>query len=334
MGDESVQRTNDDASQCKRSAVSLGYWSDPYLSAFVSKSGLIGEPRKTPEIHLGYFTRVQAIWQLLIKTIDHISSQQSDQKYQVVNIGAGFDTLFWRLTDHLEQISNDVDNLVSFVDIDLPEVTARKCMSVRRSKLLLAKVAGDGNEEIKFSRSDLHGVKYHIIAANFTDLDVLQAKLSECSGFDFALPTIFISECVLVYIEPVKTASFLSWASKKFQSTLVLINHEQLNIFDKFGQVMLQNLSQRGCSLPGIEACRDKSAQVGRLTCAGWNSGGHCWTMNEVYKLLPHEEIARIEKIEFLDERELVDQLFEHYCVAYGWRNGPDLNLDDLDLWS
>ena len=68
MSDESVTRTNDDASQCKRSAVSLGYWQDPYLNSLVPRPGLSGgEMRKAPEIHLGYYTRVSTIWNLLLK---------------------------------------------------------------------------------------------------------------------------------------------------------------------------------------------------------------------------------------------------------------------------
>ena len=156
MSEEFVQRTNDDATQSKRSAVSLGYYKDPYLSAFGKSSGFsdVGA-RKAPEINLGYWTRVSSIWHLLIKTIDRVSELQG-QKIQILNLGAGYDTLFWRLTDYLEQISK-VEILQCFVDIDLPENSARKCLSVRRSKELLAKVAGDGNEEVKFSSTDLHG---------------------------------------------------------------------------------------------------------------------------------------------------------------------------------
>ena len=32
-----VERTNDDATTCKRSAVQFGYWDDPYLAAFVPR---------------------------------------------------------------------------------------------------------------------------------------------------------------------------------------------------------------------------------------------------------------------------------------------------------
>ena len=82
---------------CKRSAVRYGYWSDPYLEAMMPGSGTsFGcESRKAPEIHLGYFTRVRGIWTL----IDRVASLclQADCNYQVLNIGAGYDTLYWRL---------------------------------------------------------------------------------------------------------------------------------------------------------------------------------------------------------------------------------------------
>ncbi len=333
MCEDPVQRTNDDATHCKRSAVGLGYWKDPYLGAFGSNPSYSDEARKAPEIHLGYYTRVSAIWRLIVKSLNRVAELQG-QKIQIVNLGAGYDTLFWRLTDYLEQIQRP-DLLHSFVDIDLPEVTARKCLYVRKSKLLLSRVAGDGNEEVKFSRTDLHGLKYHTVAANFTDLNLMERKLQECSGFRFDVPTLFIAECVFVYIDPIKVSHFLKWITTNFHASVGLINHEQLNIYDKFGQVMLENLSHRGCSLPGIEACRNKTTHVDRLLTADWHAG-FCWTMNEVYNMIPKDEIERVEKIEFLDERELVSQLFEHYCVSFGWKNKSSINsinFDDIDLW-
>lgn len=54
--DEAVIATNDDASECKRSAVRLGYWKDDYLPHFVKNP-----ERKAPEINRGYFARVRGI---------------------------------------------------------------------------------------------------------------------------------------------------------------------------------------------------------------------------------------------------------------------------------
>ena len=39
-----------------------------------------------------------------------------------------------------------------------------------------------------------------------------------------------------------------------------------------------------------------------RFTRAGWGTAT-CWNMNEVYSLLPQQDIQRVERIEFLDEK-------------------------------
>ena len=57
-------------------------------------------------------------------------------------------------------------------------------------------------------KKNLHlSFRYHVIAANIIDLNQLQKKLSECSGFKFDVPTLLIAECVLVYIDPIKVLS-------------------------------------------------------------------------------------------------------------------------------
>ena len=71
--------------------------------------------------------------------------------------------------------------LSNFVDVDLPEVSGKKCMAIRRSKLLLGRVAGD-ESDIRVSRTDLHGNDYHVIAADLTDTASLEAKLTTDCG--------------------------------------------------------------------------------------------------------------------------------------------------------
>ena len=41
----------------------------------------------------------------------------------------------------------------------------------------------------------------------------------------------------------------------------------------------------------------------------------------------------RIEKLEFLDERELLDQLFQHYCVCWAYKDTANIGLSDISLW-
>lgn len=41
--------------------------------------------------------------------------------------------------------------------------------------------------------------------------------------------------------------------------------------------------------------------------------------MVQVYDNVPSAERQRIEKLEMLDEAELLVQLFQHYCISVAW---------------
>jgi len=313
VADEPVQATNDDATGCKLSAVSLGYWRDPFLQCMVKK----GE-RRAPEIHLGYYARVAGVQYLIEKFFE-----ACDTAVQIINLGAGFDTLFWRLT-------SEGRPLRSFVEVDFPGVTARKCAIIKRQKQLLAAVvSGEEESEVRLNRTDLHSSKYHLVAADFTELAALQAKLAE-SELDFSCPTLVLAECALVYVQPNRTQALVKWLAEKF-SSLAFINYEQLNMEDKFGGVMLDNLMARGCQLSGVAACKDRSTQVERFTTNGWDSAT-CWNMNEVWGLLPTHQLHRVEAIERLDEKELLRQLFHHYCITVARKNSPNFNFDSVNF--
>jgi [phosphatase 2A protein]-leucine-carboxy methyltransferase len=54
-------------------------------------------------------------------------------------LGSGFDTLYWRLKDSNRNVTN-------FVEMDFPNVTARKCYLIKRNKVLLDKIHVEGSE--------------------------------------------------------------------------------------------------------------------------------------------------------------------------------------------
>lgn len=54
--------------------------------------------------------------------------------------------------------------------------------------------------------------------------------------------------------------------------------------------------------------------------------------MNEIYRAIPQTEIQRIEKIELLDEQELLRQLFDHYCITVAYKSESQLHLDEISL--
>ncbi|XP_031617022.1 leucine carboxyl methyltransferase 1 [Contarinia nasturtii] len=297
-GDDGVISTNDDASGCKRHAVRVGYWKDDYIGSFVSNTD-----RKAPEINRGYFARVKGIEIFIDKFLE-----KTGDKCQIINLGCGFDTLYWRLRDAGHMITN-------FIELDFPMVTSRKCMAIKRHKNLLSKLhCEDG--EVRFNPTDMHAANYHVMGVDLRHIDEIENKLKQAE-VDFTLPTLFLAECVLVYIESEHCSNLLKWLSSHFSSGFI-VNYEQVNMNDRFGEVMLSNLRSRGCDLAGVEACQTLDTQIDRFLNCGWH-GAKAWDMVQVYQSLPSNEIQRIEKLELLDEAELLTQLFQHYCISISW---------------
>uniref|UniRef100_A0A8W4FGX5 Leucine carboxyl methyltransferase 1 n=1 Tax=Sus scrofa TaxID=9823 RepID=A0A8W4FGX5_PIG len=222
--DEGVRGPCEDATLCKRFAVSIGYWQDPCIPHLVRLS----KARKAPEINRGYFGHVHSVSQLIKAFL-----RKTGCNCQILNLGAGMDTTFWRLKDE--------DLLPSkYFEIDFPMIVMR----------------------------NLHSIK---------------------------LPTLLVAECVLVYMTPEQSANLLKWAANSFE-TAMLINYKQVNMDDRFGQIMIENLRRR--------EWRPKE----RLLSSGWESASAV-DMVELYSKLPRAEVSRygIESLEFLDEMELLD---------------------------
>uniref|UniRef100_A0A8C1C358 Leucine carboxyl methyltransferase 1 n=1 Tax=Cyprinus carpio carpio TaxID=630221 RepID=A0A8C1C358_CYPCA len=309
--DEAVRATCDDASTCKRFATSKGYWTDLYAQYFVRQ---IGE-RKAPEINRGYYGRVRGM-NLLIDAF-----LKKTQCYcQVVNLGAGLDTTFWRLKD---------ENIMpkKFFEVDFPMIVARK---IHHINILLCCGVNLSLVQLSVSLTDGHSLdsdRYCIIGADLRDLPALEEKLKKFQ-INPELPTLFLSECVLVYMTPEKSSKLLNWVADTFP-TAMFINYEQVNMNDRFGQIMIENLQRRQCNLAGVDVCQSLDSQKERFLSAGWESV-NALDMMTVYSMLPWEDVARIERLEFLDEKELLHQLLQHYCIC--WAVKDKLSLGEASI--
>lgn len=166
----------------------------------------------------------------------------------MINLGCGFDTLFWRL-----KALYKVQHMKTFVDIDLDGVTMQKVLKIRHRPKLLSHLG----EDIKMCSTELHSSNYHLIAADLRLLgkhdyaEHLKAKLITECGVDRSLPTVVLSECVLVYMQEAESHELLTWLSSNLEHALY-INYEQVNMGDRFGEIMLENLRQRQCELLGV----------------------------------------------------------------------------------
>lgn len=128
---------------------------------------------------------------------------------------------------------------------------------------------GKSDGEVRFNPTDMHAANYHVMGVDLRHLDEIENKLKQAE-VDFSLPTLFLAECVLVYIESVHCSNLLKWLSSHFSSAY-FVNYEQVNMNDRFGEVMLSNLRSRGCDLQGVDACQTLDTQVDRLAISSNN---------------------------------------------------------------
>lgn len=74
-------------------------------------------------------------------------------------------------------------------------------------------------------------------------LAALEEKLL-AHNLDPKQPTLFLSECVLIYVNTSDSAALIRWSSNLFPESMFVI-YEQINPNDAFGKMMVTNLDVR-----------------------------------------------------------------------------------------
>ena len=103
----------------------------------------------------------------------HVRAAVSDGATQVINLGAGFDTLLYRLAEESPELT--------CIEIDHPATHSVKAAALSDTEYKLANL--------------------HFLAVDFTH-QTLAEELSSFSGFDAQRPTVCIVEGVLMYLTP------------------------------------------------------------------------------------------------------------------------------------
>ena len=210
-------------------------------------------------------------------------------------------------------------------------MTAAKSSIVYRKKELKALVEACGTP-MKADGMNIHGGDYHLMAADIRKLSddgsgsCLPAKL-RAAGVDFACPTLFITECVLVYLPPDDAKALLRFCRDSFGAG-VFVNYEPILPHDAFGRTMQNNLRARGCPFLGIEAVPTLDAQVSRFLDVGC-SGATAIDMNTVSeRCISQAEEDRVRRIEMMDEWEEARLMLAHYCLSWAWWQPPATAAD------
>ncbi|KAK6349957.1 carboxy methyl transferase for protein phosphatase 2A [Orbilia brochopaga] len=331
--DRTVQQTDMDALVSRCSAVSMGYLSDPFAELFLDT--LTAKDRRYPLINRGTYVRTTA----LDKLVESFLSQPSKSMKQIVSLGAGSDTRFFRFASN---------RAIPFVyhEFDFPRVTIRKIQAIQKHTELSSLLSrfrnvesatefSDTNLQIDVMSGSLHSSHYHI---HPIDLRTLKPGTSLPTGIDPTLPTLFISECCLIYLLPSEADDIFRWITTSFgqapetgSNSVGIVLYEPIGGDDSFGKVMIRNLSQRGIVLRTLQRYSTLERQMERMRVLGFKSGMGACDVNYIHdNWIDAEERERIDKLELLDEREEWVLLAKHYCIAWGWlENGSP--FDDAD---
>jgi [phosphatase 2A protein]-leucine-carboxy methyltransferase len=303
VSDEAIQLTNNDATTFKSYAVQKGYWNDSYIGYFtrlLSTSAV--RDHKAPEMSRGYYARVHAIKNVTCKFL-----QLYDNQCNIINIGCGYDTLYFNLF-------SNASAPLKYIEIDFKQVCRLKFRIIKSNQKILDTIK---NPKPADNDYEIYSDTYNLVNVDLRNLTELKSKLgkildvmpSEC-------PTLIISECVLIYMTAADSNNLLTYFSNNFKKCSFL-NYEQFNMNDKFGQIMIENMQMRSCKLLGIDACLTATSQTDRFASCGF-AYSKLISMTQYYnRNIEAPERKRIESIEFLDEVELLYQLLDHYSICF-----------------
>ncbi|XP_064387765.1 tRNA wybutosine-synthesizing protein 4-like isoform X2 [Halichondria panicea] len=256
--------------------------------------------RQSPRYFKGYYIRVKAINSLVS---EFLNKQSCSLRTQIISLGAGFDTLFFRFRDKFAASNCQV------VEIDFPAVISTKWRLIRESQVLSSMLS----PRVPTASPDVFlSDNYCMIGCDITDTGKLADLLVMC-GIDYNAPTLLISECVLTYVEPDKVDAIIQWISSSFKNSIFCC-YEQILPNDGFGKIMLRHFMSLGSPLKNIELYPTKSAHKQRLMKRGFSSVHMC-DMNEFYLSLQASEKRRVDMIEPFDEFEDFYQKCSHYTL-------------------
>ena len=171
--------------------------------------------------------------------------------YQIISLGAGFDTRLFRFVDEFKGKKNGkLDNLRYF-EIDFEQVIDEKRRIVERTPSL--KELSSSWRPISF------------------DLNGNIEKLELGPDFDPEAPTLVVAECCLMYLTAFAGDNLIAWAGNFLKSNSVTfcsfdpILADDLKA-DRFAKTMLDNFETRGLDTRALLAYPSKSSVIRRFT--------------------------------------------------------------------
>jgi tRNA wybutosine-synthesizing protein 4 len=326
--DERIRATAEDATATKFSAVQAGYYQDPFVGSFHSASSrTMVHHRRRPVpviIKRGTFARVAVVSKVVRTFLDLVRKNGGEKGgvAQVVLLGAGKDTMYFRLGHSL---LGDTTNhpFVRWVEVDHLPVLQEKVSVIEHSHSLFGlsvhgSLATQQMCELRAIRTQSVQSTCHLVAHDLSqDPQALCQTLTIRAGLDSGAPTLFISECVLMYLPDDAARSLVTCLSRIFLQACFCL-YEPIIGNDAFGQMMEKNLTKAGVAQSDscLVQTRALASYMAKMSQTGFVRSIGC-DMNEAYAtILSPEERGRASQCEFLDELEEFVLIMQHYCFV------------------
>ena len=220
-----------------------------------------GAQRRPPIINRGTFARVTAMRMLIRRFLELAPRGEGEgASRQVLVLGAGFDTAVFQLQREGALAGS------AYFELDFPDIVREKSRIVREQRLLCGSLCGpaaggeplDGRIEACPETGELtvqasaDSGRYCLRAVDLRQLECVRETLMQ-AGFDTALPTLVVAECVLIYMEAQHSDALIEWVGSSLPRAAFLV-YEQIRPHDPFGRMMVGNIAARGCPLRSIGA--------------------------------------------------------------------------------
>jgi len=309
--------------------------------------------RKPPIINRGYYGRVKCIDVVLSKflsatslntsiasipsiptdIIDKLITDIPDSASayrQIVSLGGGFDTLSLRI------IAENNPGLHIY-EVDFEEVINKKAVALLSESTCRHLLLGNhGNNTtpsaspgIKDNRQILTKILHDCTITNGYNLgpnltlfgsdlrnntnDIIN-KLTSI-GFNPSLPTLILTECVLVYIEKAVTEQLINTFASSL-SNVAWDTYDMVNPTDSFGKTMCRNLRDAGFNIPGFLEYPTIESQIQRFQSNKFEKVNTMSMLAAYQRLLTSDDKMRIARIEHLDEIEEFELIMSHYTLT------------------
>lgn len=127
-----------------------------------------------------------------------------------------------------------------FVDLDYPETCRNKAAIIRNRSELASVIFRDLSVDSTDKSPTIETAHYILQPMDLTNKQAMEDFLAT-GKVDVTLPTLFLSECVLIYINPDAVNPTLQYLQSQFTNSCIIV-YEQIRPFDPFGKMMIRNL--------------------------------------------------------------------------------------------